>query len=96
MGTKVYVGNISYSTTEDALRGLFAGYGDVVSCRMITDRETGKFKGFAFVEMGSEDSASAAITALDGKDFDGRQLKVNEARDRNTGGGGGYAPRGRF
>lgn len=93
MGTKVYVGNISYSTTEDALRGLFAGYGEVVSCRMISDRETGKFKGFAFVEFGSEDGASAAITALDGKDFEGRQLKVNEARDRNT---GGYAPRGRF
>lgn len=95
MGKKVYVGNISYSTTEDSLRGLFAGYGEVVSCRMISDRETGKFKGFAFVEMASDDSASAAITALDGKDFEGRQLKVNEARDRNAT-GGGYAPHGRF
>ncbi len=95
MGTKVYVGNISYSTTEDALRELFAGYGDVVSCRMISDRETRRFKGFAFVEMGTEDAASAVIAALNGSEFEGRQLKVNEARDRNTG-GGGYGSHGRF
>ncbi len=96
MNKKVYVGNINYRTTEDGLRGLFASYGEVSSVRMISDRETGRFKGFAFVEMATEDGAQAAIAALNGQEFEGRQLKVNEARERAPGERSSYSPGGHY
>ncbi len=82
MAKRLYVGNMSYSTTEEGLRQLFGSYGEVVSVSIITDRETGKARGFGFVEMGSEDAAGAAVTALNGRKLDGRELKVNEALER--------------
>ena len=81
MSQRIYVGNLSYTTTEDELEELFATYGDVMSCAIPTDRESGRPRGFAFVEMSEEDAAKA-IEALDGKDFGGRLLRVNEARPR--------------
>jgi RNA recognition motif-containing protein len=94
MAKKLYVGNLSYNTTEDGLRNLFSSFGTVASAKIIFDRETGNSKGFGFIEMGSDDEASAAITGTNGKDFEGRQLRVNEAMDkprRDRGGyGGGY------
>ncbi len=86
MAQKLYVGNLPFSASEDAVRELFEQHGTVVSVRLISDRETGRPRGFGFVEM--EDGA-AAISALDGQDYDGRALKVNEARERGAGGGGG-------
>jgi RNA recognition motif-containing protein len=86
--TKIYVGNLPYSATEDELRELFASHGDVKSVSLVNDRETGRPRGFGFVEMASED-AEAAIQALDGSQMGGRTLKVNEARPRENGGGGG-------
>jgi RNA recognition motif-containing protein len=82
MPKRLYVGNMSYSTTEERLRQLFEPYGEVTSVSIITDRETGKARGFGFVEMGSEEAAGAAITALNGRNVDGRELKVNEAQER--------------
>ena len=83
MGTKLYVGNLSYDTTEAGLKAAFEEDGRKVNeVSMITDRQTGRLRGFAFVQMGSEADAKAAIAALDGKDLDGRSLKVNEAQDR--------------
>lgn len=82
MNNRVYVGNVNFQTTEDAVRDLFSNYGEVVSVRMITDRETGRFRGFLFVEMSTEEQAEAAIAALDGTELDGRPLKVNIARER--------------
>ncbi len=82
MNSNVYVGNVSFQTTEDAVRDLFAAHGEVVSVRMITDRETGRFRGFLFVEMATAEQAEAAIAALDGTEVDGRPLKVNMARER--------------
>ncbi len=94
MGTKLYVGNLDFKTTEDALRAAFAANGRVVkSITIPSDRQTGRPRGFAFVEMGSEGDAKAAIAALDGKDLDGRALKVNEARERPPEGGGGRRER---
>ena len=91
MGSKLYVGNLNFTTTEDALRAAFAANGRTVKEVAIpTDRETGRPRGFAFVTMGSDGDAKAAITALDGKDLDGRSLKVNEAQDKPRTGGGGY------
>ena len=78
----IYVGNISYSTSEDDLRDLFARYGEVTAVRVITDRDTGRSKGFGFVEMTDDDQAKEAISALDSKDFMGRDIRVNEARPR--------------
>ena len=92
MGTKLYVGNLNFTTTEDALKAAFSENGRTVKEVAIpSDRETGRPRGFAFVTMGSEGDAKAAIAALDGKDLDGRSLKVNEAQDRppRSGGGGG-------
>jgi RNA recognition motif-containing protein len=90
MGTKLYVGNLSYSTTEAALRQAFEADGrEVREVAMISDRETGRPKGFAFVQMGSEEDAKSAIAALDGRELDGRPLRVNEAQERQGGGGGG-------
>jgi RNA recognition motif-containing protein len=98
MSTKLYVGNLSYNTTEKTLRALFEADGrrvDEVS--IITDRATGEPRGFAFVEMGTPEDAQAAITALNGREVDGRQLNVNAARPRAAGGaGGGGGGRGGF
>jgi RNA recognition motif-containing protein len=80
--TKLYVGNLSFDTTEDSLRALFSGYGTVESATLISDRDTGRPRGFGFVEMSSAD-ASTAMQALNGKDFEGRTLRVNEAQEPN-------------
>jgi RNA recognition motif-containing protein len=93
MAKKLYVGNLSYNTTEDGLRSLFSGYGTVTSAKIIFDRDTGSSKGFGFVEMGSDEEASAAIAGTNGKELEGRQLRVNEAMDkprRERPQGGGY------
>ena len=86
--TKLYVGNLPFSATEDAVRALFSKHGTVDKVSLITDRETGRPRGFGFVEMPNAD-ASRAMQALNGADFDGRPLKVNEAQERERGGGGG-------
>ena len=90
MGTKLYVGNLSYDINKSDLEQMFAAHGTVASAQVITDRETQRSKGFGFVEMGSEQEAQAAIAALNGKSIDGRALTVNEARPQEprTGGGG--------
>ena len=85
---KIYVGNLPYSATEDELRELFSQHGEVTSVSLVNDRETGRPRGFGFVEMADED-ADSAIQALDGAQMGGRTLKVNEARPRENGGGGG-------
>jgi RNA recognition motif-containing protein len=90
--TKLYVGNLPFTATEDAVRALFAPHGSVEKVALINDRDTGRPRGFGFVEMSNAD-ASRAMQALDGKDFDGRALKVNEAQDRERSGGGNRAPR---
>ncbi|TFG64460.1 MAG: RNA-binding protein [Spirochaetales bacterium] len=82
MAKKLYVGNMSYDTTEEKLRQLFTAHGEVVSVNVIMDHDTRRPKGFGFVEMGSDKEAQAAISALNGSDVDGRQSKVNEANDR--------------
>ncbi|HXE51383.1 MAG TPA: RNA-binding protein [Tepidisphaeraceae bacterium] len=92
MGSKLYVGNLSYNATSSDLEQLFAQHGSVQSAEVIQDRDTGRSKGFGFVQMGSDEEAQAAITALNGQDYDGRALTVNEAKpreDRPRGGGGG-------
>ena len=96
---KLYVGNMSYSTTEDSLRDAFAEHGDVQEVAIIMDRETGRPRGFAFVTMPDDGAARTAIEAMNGKELDGRTLNVNEARertDRRGGGGGGGGGRGRW
>ena len=80
MATKLYVGNLTFNTTEAQILDLFKQSGNVVSCQLIMDKVTGKSKGFAFVEMGSEAEAAKAMAACNGKDLDGRALKVNEAK----------------
>jgi cold-inducible RNA-binding protein len=88
MTQNIYVGNLSYDTTEDRLQTLFAEHGEVESVRIITDRYTGRPKGFAFVEMTSEEAAQEAISALNGKEVDGREIKVDKAKPkRDTRGG---------
>lgn len=82
MAKKLYVGNLSYNSTEEGLRDLFSNYGTVVSAKIVFDRDTGNSKGFGFVEMGSEDEASAAIDGTNGQELDGRQIRVNEAMDK--------------
>ena len=94
MGSKLYVGNLSYNVTNADLEQLCAQYGTVQSAEVIQDRDTGRSKGFGFVQMGSDDEAQAAISALNGQEHDGRALTVNEAkpredRPRGSGGGGG-------
>ena len=91
MNNKLYVGGLPYSTTEDALEQLFSEHGTVESAKVITDRDTGRSRGFGFVEMESAGEAQKAISALNGTDLDGRTLTVNEAKPReNRSGGGGY------
>ena len=82
MAINIYVGNLSYDTTEDGLRTLFAEHGEVESSRVITDRYSGRSKGFGFVEMATEEAAQAAIEALNGKSVDGREIKVDKAKPR--------------
>jgi RNA recognition motif-containing protein len=84
--TKLYVGNLPFSATEDAVRNLFSTHGAVEKVSLITDRETGRARGFGFVEMSNTD-ATRAMEALNGKDFDGRALKINEAQDKPRTGG---------
>lgn len=99
MGTKLYVGNLSFSTGEDALKALFSDAGTVVSCALILDRMTSQSRGFGFVEMSSDEEAQTAIEKFNEYELDGRRLVVNEARPRaprgggggNSGGGGGYS-----
>ena len=85
----IYVGNLSYEVTQDALSAVFAEYGAVKRVQLPTDRETGRLRGFAFVEMSSEDEETKAIEALDGAEWLGRDLKVNKAKPREDRGGGG-------
>ncbi len=89
----IYIGNMSFDTTEDQLRKAFSGYGEVTTVNIITDKNSGEPRGFAFVEMSAKDEAMAAIGGLNGTEIDGREIKVSEARPRvdrgNRGGGGG-------
>ena len=95
MSTKIYVGNLPYSVTDSSLESNFAEFGNVSSAKVMMDRETGRSKGFGFVEMASAEVAQAAITALNGMSVDGRSIVVNLARPREaTGGAGGYSPDG--
>ena len=98
MGSKLYVGNLSYNTTSSDLQQLFGQHGTVQSAEVIQDRDTGRSKGFGFVEMGSGDEAQAAIAALNGQQHGGRALTVNEAKPREDrgGGGGGGGSRGGY
>lgn len=97
MGRKLYVGNLPYSATEDSLRAAFSASGTVDSVTLITDRDTGHSKGFGFVEMASDSEAQKAMQELNGTTLDGRQIKVNEAKPKSSGGGrrdgGGYGRR---
>jgi len=91
MGKKLYVGNLAYSVSDSDLQTMFAPHGSVQSAQVIMDRDTGRSKGFGFVEMSSDEEAQAAIAALNGQERDGRALTVNEARPKPEGGGrGGY------
>jgi RNA recognition motif-containing protein len=89
MGKRIYVGNLSYGTNDSTLEQLFAPHGTVVSAQVLMDRDTGRSKGFGFVEMKTDQEAQAAINALNGKEQDGRALTVNEAKPREDRGGGG-------
>jgi RNA recognition motif-containing protein len=88
MGSRVFVGGLPFASGEDALRDLFAAHGNVQSVQIVTDKLTGRSRGFAFVEMSSPEEAAAAIEALNGTELDGRTLTVNEARPQNRSGGG--------
>ena len=89
MNTRLYVGNLSFNTTADGVRTAFEAFGTVSDVHLVTDRETGRARGFAFVTMGSPDEAAKAIQGMDGKTLDGRPLRVNEAEERQQRGGGG-------
>lgn len=84
---KIYVGNLNFQTTDDELRTMFGEYGQVSSATVITDRDTGRSRGFGFVEMEDDSAAMNAISGINGRDVDGRQLNVNEARPRQARGG---------
>jgi RNA recognition motif-containing protein len=97
MGKKLYVGNMSYDMDSSSLQTLFSSHGTVQSAEIISDRETGRSKGFGFVEMGSDEEAAAAIAALNGQEHGGRSLTVNEAKPKESrGGGGGGGGRGGY
>ena len=89
LSKKIYIGNLPFSSTEDELRAVFERHGRVESVNVITDRDSGRPRGFAFVEMDEASAADDAIRALDGSELGGRSLRVNEAQDRSGGGGGG-------
>lgn len=91
----IYVGNLSYDTSDDDLKEVFEEFGSVSSAKVITDRETGRSKGFGFVEMEDDGEAQAAIDDLDGVELDGRTIKVNQARPKESGGGKKSGHRGR-
>src|SRR3982751_5072920 len=95
MGTRLYVGNLPYAVTELDLRDLFGGLGTVTDAKIVTDRETGRPRGFGFVEMSTEEEARKAIEEINGRDVQGRQVAVKEAEDRRGGGGGGGGGGGR-
>ena len=90
MSKKLYVGNLPFSSTEEDLKDLFGRHGSVASVAVITDRETGRPRGFAFVEMEEASAAEEAVRALDGTDLGGRSIRVNEAHDKRGGGGGRF------
>lgn len=93
MGKRLYVGNLNYATTDDDLRTLFSEHGAVTSAQVVMDRDTGRSKGFAFIEMSSEGEAKTAMEALNGTELRGRALRINEAKPReDRGGGGGRGP----
>ena len=94
LSKKLYIGNLPFSATEDELRSLFEPHGSIASVNVIMDRDTGRARGFAFVEMEEASAADAAMGALDGTEMEGRSLKVNEAQDKSRGGGGGGGHRG--
>src|SRR5687768_11361320 len=99
MGNRLYVGNLAFSTTDEALRDAFAEFGEIVEVKLMIERETGRSRGFAFVEMATAEAAKAAIEQMNGANLDGRSLRVNEAEDRpergrGGGGGGGGRPGG--
>ena len=97
MGSRLYVGNLPFSADENSVRELFAQDGrEVTEVKLITDRETGRPRGFGFVEMGNSEHADTAISALNGYSMDGRALTVNEAKERTSGGGGGGGGGGRY
>ena len=96
MGKKLYVGNLPYSVSDSDLQRMFEAHGAVQSAQVIMDRDTGRSKGFGFVEMTSDAEAQAAIAALNGQEVDGRSLTVNEARPKPDGGGGGRGGRGGY
>ncbi len=97
MGKRIYCGNLSFQSSQDDLRALFAAHGEVTDVHLVMDRETGRPRGFGFVEMATEEQAKAAIAALDGQSVGGRNLKVNEAQAREErGGGGGGGGRGSY
>ena len=99
MGKKLYVGNLAYGVSNSELEEMFGAFGAVQSAQVITDRETGRSKGFGFVEMANDDDAQSAIQGLNGKDMNGRPLTVNEARpreERRGGGGGGGGRKGGY
>jgi RNA recognition motif-containing protein len=89
VGNKLYVGNLAYSVRDETLQERFAEFGTVTSAKVMMDRETGRSKGFGFVEMGSSEEAQASIRGLNGQSIDGRAIVVNEARPKEAGGGGG-------
>ncbi|ODS96197.1 MAG: RNA-binding protein [Lautropia sp. SCN 69-89] len=90
MGTKIYVGNLPWRATDAQLSQLFGNHGEVIDAKIVTDRETGRSRGFGFVTMASDEAAQAAIRALNGYSLEGRSLVVNEAREQSGGGGGGF------
>lgn len=96
MGNRLYIGNLSYDATQDSVRDAFSQSGTVTDVRVMTDRETGRSRGFAFVTMSTADEATSAIAQMNGALLDGRALRVNEAEDRPAGGGGGGGGGGRF
>lgn len=97
MGKRLYVGNLAYGVTDADLQQMFGAHGTVTSAQVVMDRDTGRSKGFGFVEMGSDQEAQAATTALNGKEVEGRALTVNEARPKTEGGGrGGSGGRGGY
>lgn len=94
MGKRIYVGNLPYSIDDQGLQTAFANFGEVVSAKVIIDRDSGRSKGFAFVEMGTDEEAAKAISSLNGSELGGRNINVSEAREPSAGGGGGRGPRG--
>jgi cold-inducible RNA-binding protein len=89
MGNRLYVGNLSFNTNEDTLRDAFSQFGEIVDLKIVTDRETGASRGFAFVSMANEEAARSAMTQMGGAMMDGRALRVSEAEERSQGGRGG-------